>query len=308
VWTIILPGTTMASLDDAKRLQERVYELSRGGNLDELRALLDEHVGVDVDGCKDANGMRALTWSCIRGYTECAQLLIDHNADVNAKFLGVSALDEAASVGQLSCVKLLVKHGADVNCQTKVGLTPLMTCASRGYLRTAHFLLEQKADVRCRALEAFFLSRNEDALYFAMRQFSTNRTPGIAFAMLSCNTDAKNVLIDRRNTLAMRNEHIEEYKRVQAFIDEYREILHLVLSDHVQVDTRVGRGDNGIYQEPIMECTLEYLGLSMNEDQVVNASIDGEREEGIKRALIPGHLLNANHWFNKYKSPPSISS
>jgi hypothetical protein len=41
---------------------------------------------------------------------------------------------------------------------------------------------------------------------------------------------------------------------------------------------------------------LEYLGLSMSKDQVVNTNIDGA-EEGVKRALIPGHLLNANYWF-----------
>jgi hypothetical protein len=37
----------------------------------------------------------------------------------------------------------------------------------------------------------------------------------------------------------------------------------------------------------------------MSKDRVVNTSIDGE---AVRRALIPGHLLNANHWFNKYKS------
>jgi hypothetical protein len=53
-----------------------------------------------------------------------------------------------------------------------------------------------------------------------------------------------------------------------------------------------------LYQEPL-ERTLEYLCLSMNKDQVVNASIDGEEEGGVRRALIPGHLLSANHWFDK---------
>jgi hypothetical protein len=52
----------------------------------------------------------------------------------------------------------------------------------------------------------------------------------------------------------------------------------------------------GIYQEPL-ERTLEYLRLSMSKDQVVNTSIDGE---AVRRALIPGHLLNAKHWFDKY--------
>jgi hypothetical protein len=97
-------------------------------------------------------------------------------------------------------------------------------------------------------------------------------------------------------TTAFRDAHIEEYKHVQAFIDEYHRILSLVLSDHVPVDPRFGLGQMGIYQEPL-ERTLEYLCLSMSKDQVVNTSIDGE--EGVKRALIPGHLLNAYLFFYK---------
>jgi hypothetical protein len=132
-----------------------------------------------------------------------------------------------------------------------------------------------------------------------MIKYATHRTPGIAFACLSCNTNAKNVKTGDhlRVTTAMRDAYIEEYKRVQAYIDEYHRILTRVLSDHVQADTRVGGGDNGICQKSL-ERTLEYLGLSMNKDQAVNTSIDGG--EGNKRALIPGHLLSANHWFDKY--------
>jgi hypothetical protein len=84
---------------------------------------------------------------------------------------------------------------------------------------------------------------------------------------------------------------------VQAYIDEYHGILDLVLLESVEVDTRVGLNENGIYQEPL-ERVLQYLGMSMNKDQVVNMSIDG----GVRRALIPGHLLNASHWFDKYTS------
>jgi antitoxin component of RelBE/YafQ-DinJ toxin-antitoxin module len=42
-----------------------------------------------------------------------------------------------------------------------------------------------------------------------------------------------------------------------------------------------------------LERVLEYMGLSMNKDQVVNTSIDGTER---KRALIPFQLLNADHW------------
>jgi hypothetical protein len=289
----------MAAVDDAQALQERVFNLARQGELADLTVILDEHPDVDVDVYKDGVGARALGLACYSGHTECARLLIDHKADVNAKdFDGFSALNDAASGGHLSCVKLLVQNGADVNCQTDDGDTPLMDSAQYGYLTVAQYLLEHNADIHLRHLKES-MHKNRDALHCAMRENAIDRTPGIAFAFLSCNTDAKNVKARGAwVTAAIRDAHIEAYKHVQAYIDEYHSILEPVLSEHVPVDPRFGLGHMGIYQEPL-ERTLEYLGLSMSKDQAVNTSIDGE--EGVKRALIPGHLLNAYHWFNKYK-------
>jgi hypothetical protein len=65
---------------------------------------------------------------------------------------------------------------------------------------------------------------------------ATDRTPGITFAFLSCNTDVKNVNINDVLTAANRNDHIETYQHVQAYIDECHRIVSLVLSEHVQVD------------------------------------------------------------------------
>jgi hypothetical protein len=59
-----------------------------------------------------------------------------------------------------------------------------------------------------------------------------------------------------------------------------------------QIDTRFGLCENGIYHEPL-ERVLEYMGMSMNIDQVVNKSIDGD---GKRRALRPGDVFEANHW------------
>jgi hypothetical protein len=53
---------------------------------------------------------------------------------------------------------------------------------------------------------------------------------------------------------------------------------------------------NGIYQEPL-ERVLEYMGMSMNIDQVVNTGIDGDIK---RRALIPANVLEANHWHEQY--------
>jgi hypothetical protein len=286
----------MAAVEDVKDLQERAYDLSSEGKQVELKALLEEHPGLDVDKHKDGLGWSALYCACYEGYTECV-LLIDHKANVNAKDEdGGYALYGAAYWGHIGCAKLLVQNGADVNCQSDGGWTSLICSAFCGNLTIVHYLLEQKAGFHYRVSEEGPFKK-WGALSSAMCEKATNRTPGIAFAMLSCNTDAKNVKINSLLTTYMRDAHIEHYQHVQAYIDEHHRILNLVLSEHVPVDPRFGLGQMGIYQEPL-ERTLEYLGLSMSKDQVVNTSIDGE--EGVKRALIPGHLLNANHWFDKY--------
>jgi hypothetical protein len=290
----------MATLKDAKALQKQVYDLANAGKLVGLRALLWAHPEVDLERHTDDCGRTALYRACFEGHTECVRLLIDYKANVNAKMnCGHSALHAASSNGCLIPVKLLVQNGAEVNRQDGIGQSPLMGSTDWGHLTVAQYLLEHKADVHYRMSNDHHVYRaNKDVLYGAMREYAIKRTPGVAFAILSCNTDAKNVLIDTDLSGEERDAHIETYKHVQAFIDEYHRILNLVLSEHVPVDPRFGLGQMGIYQEPL-ERTLEYLGLSMSKDQVVNASIDGEK--GVERALIPGHLINANHWFDKYE-------
>jgi hypothetical protein len=284
----------VAEQEDARTVGEIAFDYAECGHADELIVLLDEHPELDVNEFKDEEQTSTLGIACHYGHAVCAQLLIDRNADVNYQTdTNESALHIAAFFNKLKCIKLLVQNGADVNAQDNDGRTALLHTILNGRLPQARDLLEAKADVHYRT------QANYDALYYAMCELATDRTPGVAFAFLSCNTDAKNVVTNEYSvTNTVRDAHIEEYKHVQAYIDEYHRILNLVLSEHVPVDPRFGLGQMGIYQEPL-ERTLEYLGLSMSKDQVVNTSIDGE---GVKRVLIPGHLLNANHWFDKYKS------
>jgi hypothetical protein len=90
---------------------------------------------------------------------------------------------------------------------------------------------------------------------------------------------------------------IANYKNTPAFIEYTHRLLVTALLDHVKIDTRVGRGDKGIYHEPL-ERLLEYLGVSMSADQVVNTSIDGN---ATTRVLIPSHPCNTKHWCDKFK-------
>jgi hypothetical protein len=131
------------------------------------------------------------------------------------------------------------------------------------------------------------------------REMHIHRVPGMPFAVLSCNTDSKSVHINNRYvTQATMNIHINKFKLTQNLIDECHSIIKHALNEDVRVDKRVGRRGNGIYHEPL-EQVLLYLGLSMKKNQTVNASIDGKR--GVKRALMPGHPINANLWFELYQ-------
>jgi hypothetical protein len=119
------------------------------------------------------------------------------------------------------------------------------------------------------------------------------------FVVLSCNTDGKNVTTDNHNvTEVIVDTHVNEFKQIHNFIDECHTITNHALSEDVVVDTRVGRGDYGLYHEPLEQVFL-YLGLSMKKNQTVNMSIDGK--SGGTRALMPGHPVNANLWFELYQ-------
>jgi hypothetical protein len=216
-----------------------------------------------------------------------------------------SALHLAAGKSDLALVQLLVQNGAELNCPDNNGHTPILRSAAYSSLSVAQYLLEHKADVHYRISKGYH--KHEDALYCTMLVFRGDRCPSTTFAFLSSNADTKNLKIEGDITDDVLDDHKETYKCIQSSIDGYHYILNLVLSEHVQVDMRVGSGHNGLYQEPLERC-LEYLGLSMSNDQVVNTSIDGEGEEGVKRALIPGHLLNAKHWFDMFREESLIFS
>lgn len=79
---------------------------------------------------------------------EKAQILIEHEADVNAsKTDGSTPLHRAAQWGNLEMVKLLVDKGSRVNAQTLEGKTPPHKACSWNNLEMVKFLIEQGADV-----------------------------------------------------------------------------------------------------------------------------------------------------------------
>jgi hypothetical protein len=186
-------------------------------------------------------------------------------------------------------VSLLLDHKADVNAQASTGSTPLMIALMYCVEENALVLLESGADVHIKNQFGW------DALYYTIK----GQDEHMPFVLLCCGADAKNVSLNHQAvTQAQVDAAIAEYKNTQAFIENYHELLEHTLSTQAEVDTRMCLRSTGIYQEPL-ERTLEYLGLSMNHDQVVNTSIDGTTPV---RVLIPNHPRNAKHWYNKFKA------
>jgi hypothetical protein len=309
---------------DAMELSKQVHDIcaNKEDPSVELKVFLEAHPQVSVNQYRDEGGRQALHVALWRGHVACVRMLLQQGADIHARddhdvsammYACVSQniearvecmqllIDAKADVNAAIhfCyrrhkeLKLLLDNGADVNALELWGSTVAMSACSWGILPCLQLLIDSKADLNFRDEDG------QDALHKAIGIIFPSRCPSMSFAVLCSNTDAKNVNIDDDYgvTAAQVAACIEEYQHIQAYIDEYHSILNKTLSTMVEVDTRVGLGEHGIYQEPL-ERTLEYLGLSMHKDQVVNASIDGE---GGKRALVPFHVLNAEVWYNKYQ-------
>jgi hypothetical protein len=237
-------------------LSEQAFRLAQKPA--ELEVFLAAHPEVKVDLYKDADGSTSLMHAS------------------NAPRLTTS-------------VRMLLDHNADTNARSSAGLTSLIDACLGRADETTLVLLERGADVNFKNIHGV------DALYYGIW---TREDKCMAMVLMCCGTDAKNILINQYVTQARVDAAIADYKNTQAYIEQYHELLTTALSDEAQVDTRMGRGDAGINQEP-MERTLEYLGLSMNPDQVVNTSIDGTTPA---RVLIPHQPRNAKHWHEKYEA------
>jgi ankyrin repeat protein len=255
----------------------------------------------------------------------CAQLLIQHGADVNAVFESYTECTPAlfaANRGLRDALTTLIHAKADVKFATKAGETALHAAASssqEGCEDCAQLLIEHGVDVNYAmhacgetALTRAVAYRRYDAVYVLLDaedvDVKIHNNKGDDALQLALSRDATCVYTLLCKGSDIKREHektaaaVAEYGVAHAFIEEYHRRLTKSLELEVVVDTRVGLGENGLYQEPL-EVVLEYCGLRMKADQVVNVSIDGADR---KRLLIPQHRArNARYWFLLSPQAPS---
>mmetsp|Transcript_45643 Transcript_45643/g.117967 ORF Transcript_45643/g.117967 Transcript_45643/m.117967 type:complete len:637 (-) Transcript_45643:64-1974(-) len=93
---------------------------------------------------RDREGFTPLCFASLVGSSTIAELLLLHDADVNAtSYKGGSPLSVAASHGHTDVVKLLLLHGADLQHKDDSGLTVLSHAAMEGHKDVVELLLNE---------------------------------------------------------------------------------------------------------------------------------------------------------------------
>ena len=89
-----------------------------------------------------------------RGLADVAHVLLQHNADVNARGRASEIpLHYPSYTGETRVTKLLLEHGAAVNARSMSGSTPLYRASEHGHIEVVKILLDHGADVHIRGEE-----------------------------------------------------------------------------------------------------------------------------------------------------------
>mmetsp|Transcript_46016 Transcript_46016/g.112352 ORF Transcript_46016/g.112352 Transcript_46016/m.112352 type:complete len:956 (+) Transcript_46016:269-3136(+) len=113
-------------------------------------------------GCADGHGNTPLHWAAFKNEKECVALLLEYNADPNARAhpSGWTPLHDAAYSNSSECIELLISKGAHVDARANSGATPLCFAAQEDASEAAGLLLSRGADLSARCAGANHSSNN----------------------------------------------------------------------------------------------------------------------------------------------------
>jgi ankyrin repeat protein len=107
-------------------------------------------------GSADGHGNTPLHWAAFKNETECVSLLLEYEANPNARAhpSGWTPLHDAAYSNSPECIELLVNKGARVDARANSGATPLCFAAQEDASGAALLLLQKGADLTARCAGA----------------------------------------------------------------------------------------------------------------------------------------------------------
>lgn len=107
-------------------------------------------------GCADGHGNTPLHWAAFKNETKCVSLLLDYEANPNARAhpSGWTPLHDAAYSNSSESIELLIAKGAKVDARANSGATPLCFAAQEDAAAAARLLLEKGADLTARCAGA----------------------------------------------------------------------------------------------------------------------------------------------------------
>lgn len=114
-------------------------------------------------GCADGHGNTPLHWAAFKNEKDCVALLLDYNADPNARAhpSGWTPLHDAAYSNSSECIELLINKGAHVDARANSGATPLCFAAQEDASEAARLLLNCGADLSARCAGTTHTSRTQ---------------------------------------------------------------------------------------------------------------------------------------------------
>jgi ankyrin repeat protein len=158
----VMVVVVMSTIGLVAGADSRVIEATRRQDSAQVRALLQQHVDVNVP---QADGATALHWAAHWSDVDTADLLLRAGANPNAlNELGVTPLSLACTNASAAMVHRLLEAGANPNA-TGARVPPLMICARTGSVDAVRALIARKADVNAREP-----LRDQTALMWAVAQ------------------------------------------------------------------------------------------------------------------------------------------
>ena len=134
----------LADIETATRRNSQLLEASYNGQVDLVRALLEE--GADIN--KTTNGRTPLVEASDNDHLEVVRILLERGADINkTDAAGNTPLYVASEAGNEEVVKILLENGAETNKANNLKQTPLMIAVGYGNLEIVEALLEYGANL-----------------------------------------------------------------------------------------------------------------------------------------------------------------